>query len=121
MPEPKKKTERKKAQAAYSPPNLFPVYPYSPLSLEERVEFREFMARPVFAKLIRNAYCRKPSSMAVSGGVAKWDQHSTEASSHRLHQIQGWEMFEAAFFQQAEERIVRQNKPLEEQYQEPGT
>lgn len=108
-------------QSDYEAPRLFPLYKHQPLELEERVKFREFMGSSLFRKLIHNAYCYKPSSNAVAGGFQKWDQHSAEIASHRLHQIQGWELFEAAFFRQAEEVIPKTSKQPEEQYQTPGT
>ncbi len=108
-------------QADYAAPRLFPLYKHQPLELEERVKFREFMGSNLFRKLIHNAYCYKPASIAVKGGLDGWNDQSESVSSHRLHQIQGWEMFEAAFFRQAEEVIPKQNKPIEEQYQTPGT
>lgn len=117
----KPKTPKPKPQADYQAPNLFPLYRHQPLELNERIQFREFMATPLFQKLIRNAYAYKPTSSAVKGGLDNWGEHSERVSSHRLHQIQGWEMFEAAFFRQAEEVIPKQNKIVEEQYQEPGT
>ncbi len=106
-------------QADYEAPRLFPLYKHQPLELEERVKFREFMGSPLFRKLIHNAYCYKPPSTAAS--FEKWGDHSESVSSHRLHQIQGWEMFEAAFFRQAEEVIPKTSKQPEEQYQTPGT
>lgn len=115
----KPKAEKPKPQAEYEAPRLFPLYRHQPLELSERVQFREFMATPLFRKLIHNAYCYKPVSTVSP--LSKWGEHSESVSSHRLHQIQGWEMFEAAFFRQAEEVIPKQNKPVEEQYQEPGT
>lgn len=115
----KQKAPPPQPQALYEAPRLFPIYKHQPLELDDRVKFREFMATPLFRKLINNAYCYKPASTVAP--LQKWDQHSESASSHRLHQIQGWEMFEAAFFRQAEEVIPKQSKPIEEQYQEPGT
>ncbi len=116
MPRPKKETPK-----AYDPPRLFPVYPREALSLKEREEFRKFINSPLGIKLIKNAYCDKPSTNAVPGGVANWNEHSQAMSVNRLHQLQGWEMFEAAFFRQAEERISKPTQAITEQYQEPGT
>jgi hypothetical protein len=116
MPRPKKVTT-----TGYEPPKLFPVYPREALSLKEREEFRKFIASALGGKLIKNAYCDKPSTNVVPGGVVNWNEHAKDMSVNRLHQIQGWEMFEAAFFRQAEERISKPNQIVTEQYQEPGT
>lgn len=112
---PEKKT--KKPQAIHDSPTLFPAYRMEPLTLLERQELREFMATPLYRKLVKNAYCKKPSSYL--GPLANWNEHSAQVSINRLHQIQGWEMFEAALFSQAEEKVERSKIPVEESFQSP--
>lgn len=107
----------KDTEPFYQKPSLFPIYKFETLSIIEREEFRKFIASPLGKKLVRNAYCRKPTSFAVS--QEKWAESSSQVSVNRLHQIQGWELFEAAFFSQAEEKTERPKVNLVENYQEP--
>ncbi len=99
------------------PPTLFPAYRVDPLNIEERKQLRTFMATPLYAKMIRNAYCKKPSSFNIGSG--QWNEHSAQISINRIHQIQGWELFEAAFLGQAEESLHTVRKQLEENFQAP--
>lgn len=109
---------KKTQSVAYQPPNLFPVYRAQELSFAEREQFRKFIQSPLGVKLIKNAYCHKPSSFAERHS---WGEHSQQVCVNQLHLMQGWELFEAAFFKQAEERISKPNQTITEQYQEPGT
>jgi hypothetical protein len=105
------------SQPVYEAPTLFPAYRVEALNIEERKQLRNFMATPLYGKLIRNAYCKKPGSVAVP--LPQWNEHASQISINRLHQIQGWEMFEAAFFGQAEERVAPTRKMPEENFQTP--
>jgi hypothetical protein len=111
--------KKSKTQPVTTPnqPALFPAYRVDPLNIEERKQLRTFMATPLYAKMIRNAYCKKPSAFAAI--ASQWGEHSAQVSVNRLHQIQGWELFEAAFLGQAEESVHNTRKPLEENFQAP--
>lgn len=106
---------KKKPEHSFEPPTLFPLYRHVPLNLQEREELRAFMATPTFQKTLRNAYLLAPSSSVIN--QSGWNEHSAQVSINRLHQLQGWQMFQAAFFGQAEEKIKVERKPIEESYQ----
>lgn len=108
---PKKKTTK----PVYERPLPFPVFTYESLVLKERERLREIFADPVFQKAIRNAHARKPNTNPHGIGVAP-TEHSLLIASNRLHELRGWEMFEGAFFMQAEERVPRTQTTLTETY-----
>jgi hypothetical protein len=110
---PKKKAPEK--APVYQRPLAFPVYVYSQLDYNEREKLRSIISDPVFQKAIRNAHSKKPGVNPTGTGVAPNDDCATIASN-RLHQLQGWEMFEAALFAQAEEAAPRTFMPLKETY-----
>lgn len=70
-----------------------------PLSHEERVKLRELFADPVYRKAFSNARLMRPSAFAHSEGLN--GALGGQIANNRLHQIQGWEMFEAALAKQA--------------------
>jgi hypothetical protein len=71
---------------------------------------------PVFQKVIRNAHSKKPKTAPEGTGVAG-KENCQLIANNRLHQLQGWEMFEAALFAQAEEVVPRVHTTLKETYQ----
>lgn len=97
----------------------FPIKKLVPLSLDERKRLKEIIADPVFERAIELAHNRKPSVYAPYTGSIAGCEPNALAANNRLHQIQGWEMFEAAFYGQLEE-IVYNNKQLEETYPDAG-
>lgn len=97
--------------SVFKRPRPFPVRAIVPFSGEERKRFREIIADPVFKHAIENAYAKKPSVYTDGTGTSKPDML---AGNNRLHQIQGWDMFEAALFAQAEEPFNKNKKPLED-------
>jgi len=110
----KKKTPPPKPPA-YQRPLPFPVYTYTPLDHDEREKLRGMISDPVFQKVIRNAHARKPGVNPAGTGMAP-TEHSQLIANNRLHQLQGWEMLEAAIFAQAEETLPRTFVPLKETY-----
>ncbi len=102
---------------AYIRPTNFPIYTYTPLNLEERKALRSILLSDVFKKALQNAFAKKPSVHVQGTGVFKLDPNSSVLANNRLHQIQGWEMFEAALFMQAEEMIPRQARNMTESFQ----
>jgi hypothetical protein len=102
---------------AYIRPPVFPVYVYEPLSLDERKALRAILASDVFKKALQNAHAKKPGVHVEGTGVFKVTELSPMLANNRLHQLQGWEMFEAALFMQAEETMPRQAVQIQEQYQ----
>lgn len=99
-------------------PRAFPVRQIVPLTAPERKRFREIIQEPVFQRVIENAYAKKPSVAAQNTGCTN---PSELAANNRLHQLQGWEMLEAAIFAQAEEPIVKKTQYIEETYPDAGT
>lgn len=113
------KIPSKAKQPGYDRPLPFPVFGYSPLTLPERIRLREIINDPVFNKVIRNAHCKKPTTGPEGVGIhVKTD--SLLIANNRLHQLQGWEMFEAALFSQAEEKVQRTITSLVETYPSEG-
>jgi len=103
------------AKPTYERPLAFPVYTYMPLDLKEREKLRGIISDPVFQKVIRNAHSKKPGVNPSGTGVAPTERCELIANN-RLHQLQGWEMLEAAIFAQAEETVPRAFVPLKETY-----
>lgn len=101
-------------------PKTFPVKAYVPLSEEERKRFQEILADPVFVRVIDNAYCKIPSVNAPGTGAPATREPCIAAGNNRLHQIQGWYMFEAAIFSQAEQPILRNREQVKENYPDAG-
>jgi hypothetical protein len=116
----KKKSAPPKTEPPYERPLVFPLYTFEALTLEERVKFREFIVSPLFRKVIRNAFTKRPGVVPKGTGTAVLE-HSQLIANNRLHQIQGWEMFEAAFFSQAETIIERPKSTVQEKYNEEST
>lgn len=80
------------------------------------------MGDPVFKRVIDNAYTKKPTTaISDNSGMLGVTQIKPEHALNRLHQLQGWEMLEAAIFIQAEEPIKKQRKQVEETYPDAGT
>lgn len=103
------------AKPVYQRPTAFPIYTYVPLDLKEREQLRKIISDPVFQKVIRNAHAKKPDVNPPNSGTYA-SEFSLQIANNRLHQLQGWEMFEAALFRQAEEAVPRTFVPLKETY-----
>jgi len=112
---PKKKVERPRA---YERPEPFPIYIAKPLELAERERLRQIFSDPVFRKALQNAHAQKPKTNPGGTGVLGITEFSEKIAANRLHQLQGWEMFEAALFAQAEERVIHKPPVLKENFQE---
>lgn len=100
----------------YQRPAAFPIYVYSDLTEEERQWFRQTYAHPTFQKILRNTWARKPESHPHGTGVIHIDHNSQIVANNRLHQLQGWEMHEAAFFGQMELRLKPKPVIIKETY-----
>lgn len=107
----------KVTQPTHERPSPFPLYREDPLSIDERNAFRAFYASPAFKKVLRNAYMKKPSSFIIHPpGVVPNAEVMRHQEAKRLAQIQGWEFFEAALFQQLDPPISKSFKVPEESY-----
>jgi hypothetical protein len=92
---------KKSLIAEVAPPpeaTVLPEVPYL-LSLSERTALRAMLTSPVFKKALHNARLRKPPlapsglDSALGGIIA----------NNRLHQLQGWAMFEASLGKEVED------------------
>lgn len=84
-----------------------------PLSHEERVELRKLFASDLYRKAFHNARLMKPSAFA--GTEALNGPLGGQIANNRLHQMQGWDQFEAALAVQALDPKP-ERKPLEETF-----
>jgi len=100
----------------YERPAFFPPTAEEPLTEVERQRFRQMIADPVFQKVIRNAWRYRPPTTPLGTGESVRDQNALLIANNRLHQLQGWEMFEAAVFSQTEVKIKLNKKTPEETY-----
>ena len=100
----------------YERPAAFPVYAYTELTEAERQWFRKTYAEPTFQKILRNAWARKPNTHPIGTGVHLTDHNAQMVANNRLHQLQGWEMFEGALFSQLELRLIQRPAPIKETY-----
>lgn len=91
------------------------------LDLKERTKLAALLEDPVMQKALGNISVLKPGAFFVGSGVgvnaSKDAAMATLMASNRLHQIQGWEMFEAALFSQADDPKAAKEK-LTETYPE---
>ncbi len=71
--------------------------PIRPLSFEERSVLRLALKSTAFQQALRNIRNEKPSVFAPSLN----DERGAQFANNRIHQIQGWEMFEVALGKQA--------------------
>jgi len=83
--------------------------PPVPLSLEERQAFRLAINSTAFKKALANIRWRKPSATPGDLNTALGPQ----IAINRLHQIQGWEMFETSLAIQALDPVVNPPKSKE--------
>jgi hypothetical protein len=83
----------------------------SALTFEERNTLSSILSNPVFVKAWRNAQLHKPSAFIPS--VILNAEFGPQSGTHRLHEIRGWEMFQAALVKQIEEPKPKQEKPME--------
>ncbi len=89
-----------------------------PLSLEERQAFRAAIKIPAFQKALRNIRLGKPS---VFIGKAELNGAlGSVSANNRLHEIRGWEMFEAALGTQGLDPVLTPPK-AKEKYQDEST
>jgi hypothetical protein len=80
------------------------------LTLDERTAFRAALASPGFQKALKNIRHGKPS---VFTGELNSPQGAVIANN-RLHEIRGWEMFEAALGAQAIDPVLKPARAREE-------
>jgi hypothetical protein len=88
-----------------------------PLSPEERQWFKATLNHATFQRVLDNVYARRPSLAAPETGCV---QPNALAANNRLHQLQGWELFEAALIIEAEEPKVKKPQ-VTETYPDAGT
>ena len=105
------------APTVYERPLVFPLFAFDPLTLEERTKFRDFISSPLGRKVVRNAFAKRPS-VVVKGQTTGPLEQPAQATNNRLFQIQGWELFEAALFGQAETILDRPKGNVLEKYHE---
>ncbi len=107
---PRKYTRRRKpvAEIARRKPKK-PVY--VALELSDRNHLIELLNDPIFQQAWANAQLSRPSCFSPGGNTALGPQ----MASDRLHQIQGWTLFEAALLRQCEDP-KQAPKALEETY-----
>jgi len=84
---------------------------YVALALPERTHLLSLFDDPIFQQAWMNAQMSKPSCFASGGNTALGPQ----MASDRLHQLQGWTLFEAALLRQCDDP-KQAAKPLEETY-----
>lgn len=75
-----------------------------PLTSEERLAFRAALKLPAFQKALRNIRLAKPSAN-VSRDLLNGPQGAVIATN-RLHEIRGWEQFEAALGTQGLDPVI---------------
>lgn len=92
---------------------------YSRLVMEERDRLTAILNDPVFIKAWKNARLSKPSAFAAMPDHFE-GQFGDNRAAHRLAQIQGWEMHEAALIRQTIE-IVPKPKANPEEYPDTAT
>lgn len=88
-----------------------------PLDLKERTRLIDLLNDPVMQKALGNVARHKPGVFFVGSGLeanaTKDTAMATLMANNRLHQIQGWELFEAALFAQADDPKPAREKPTE--------
>jgi len=90
--------------------------PPNPLTLEERTALRTFFASTAFRRAYHNIKLQEPSCLppgdlsGPAGGAI---------ANNRLHQQQGWKMFEAALLRQCSDPIPPREQP-QEKWSEAG-
>lgn len=87
-----------------------------PLVYEERKHLLSLLDDPIFVRAWQNAELMRPPIFTAS----KEEQYFPQACSHRLHQLQGWEMFKTALISQTEEPKLKPDKPVE-RFPDAGT
>lgn len=98
-------------------PRAFPIKGYKPLDDAEREWLKSTIQHPIFQRVLDNVYAKKPPTNAPKTGCFQPDQLS---ANNRLHQIQGWEMYEAALFSQAEPINQVKQQHIPETYPDAG-
>lgn len=87
------------------------------LELKDRARLIALLNDEVMQKALANVARLKPGVFFGGSGVeahaAKDPAMATLIASNRLHQIQGWELFEAALFAQADDPKPAREKPTE--------
>lgn len=73
------------------------------LSLEERSALRVIFKTPAFVKAWNNAKLAKPG--VFIGGLN--EKRGKKIANNRLHEIRGWEMFEAALQRQILDPVLK--------------
>lgn len=87
------------------------------LDLKDRTRLASLLNDEVMQKALANAAALKPGVFFVGSGLdanaTKDTAMATLMANNRLHQIQGWEMFEAALFRQIEDPKLPREKASE--------
>lgn len=90
--------------------------PTVPLSLEEREAFRAAVKTPAFQKALRNIRNQRPSVFTHDLNTAL----GATVANNRLHEIRGWELFEAALWKQSLDPVITAPK-AQEKYVDEST
>lgn len=85
-----------------------------PLTLEDRTALKAFFASAAFRKALHNARLTRPSEFSPQLNTAL----GSVVANNRLHQMQGWKMFEAALGRQVEDPKLKPTK-AEDVYADP--
>lgn len=91
------------------PPEEILRDPVIPLTLEQRVELRAVFKSDAFKRIWSNAKSLAPGPMTgdlntALGGII---------ANNRLHEMRGWQMFEAALIKQLGDPVLRAPRPQE--------
>lgn len=93
------------------------------LNLEERTHLAALLNDPVMQRALGNCARCKPGVFIAAAGpdvaAHKSAELATLAANNRLHEIRGWELFEAALYRQLEDPKPRR-EPTAENYPESG-
>lgn len=90
--------------------------PATPLNFDDRTALRALFASPPFKRAWHNALLAQPSCLPA--GDLNGPQGGTIANN-RIHQQQGWKMFEAALLRQCDDPTPPKT-PAEEKYSLSG-
>lgn len=84
------------------------------LTLDERNALKATFTSAGFKKLLQNVRLKKPSAFTPHLNEAL----GAQVANNRLHEIRGWELFEAALWVEIQDPGIRKTAPVEN-YQEP--
>lgn len=83
------------------------------LTLEERNHLSEILRDPIFTKAWNNAKWEKPSAFVSGQPNPLSTPMGLQVASNRLHEIRGWELFEAAITRQIKDPPIAKGQVVE--------